>query len=233
MMFPQKKLAWSNRRRKPKTRCDVTSRFVMIARMERRDKGSLHPSRVGGPFSARLAFFSQKRERYVESDISLSVGVKFATRVFDQNSRPARDPVNASGVPRSVQLKADVVADVDVESRTGLFTGGDQVMKSPFMGEDAPGKGVKILGAAVGAAPAQKLRKMQEFVLEDPLQRLESVAADQAANGHRALDVLERVVKQRRRDRDLVVNLGDGSAVLLDATNLPDGLACGADQPAR
>ena len=48
------------------------------------------------------------------------------------------------------------------------------------MGEDPPRERVEILRPAIRAAPAQELGQVQQLVLEDPLQRLEPVAADQA-----------------------------------------------------
>ena len=100
-----------------------------------------------------------------------------------------------------------MVADVNVEGRAGLFAGGDQVVECPFVGENPPRERMEVLGPTIGAAPAQELGQVQQLVLEDPLQRLEPVAADQATDRDRALDVLKRVEQQSRRDRDLVVDL--------------------------
>ena len=152
----------------------------MIARIDGDDKGpALSPGWCRGLVrQPAVALLPQERQRHVERDIALAVGVKLAARVFDQNGRAASDPVDTSACTGPVHLEANVVTDVNVKGRAGLFTGRDQVVKCPFMGEDAPRKGMEIVGPAIGAAPAQELGQVQQLVLEDPLQRLEPVAAD-------------------------------------------------------
>ncbi len=70
-------------------------------------------------------------------------------------------------------------------------------------------------------------------MLEDPLQRLEPVSANQATHSDGPLDVLERVVKECRRDRDFVVYLDRSGTVALEAAYLADGLTGGAHQSTR
>ena len=65
---------------------------------------------------------------------------------------------------------------------------------------------MEVLGRAARAAPAQELGQVQELVLEDPLQGLEPVVAEQAADDDLALDILERAEQERGRDRDLVID---------------------------
>ena len=153
-----------------------------------------------------MALFLQESQRNIERDIVLLVGVKLAARVFDEDGRAASDPVDASAMTLAVNLEANVVTDMNVKGGAGLFPGGDQVVKCPFVGEDAPRQRVEVVGPTIGTAPTQELGQVQQLVLEDPLQRLEPVAADPAADCDCPLDIVKRVEQQRRRDRDLVVD---------------------------
>ena len=81
-------------------------------------------SASGRSRSARMAFFTQEGQRHIASEIALTVGVELAVRAFDQNGGAASDTVDAPGVAGSIQLETDVVADMNVKGRRGLFREG-------------------------------------------------------------------------------------------------------------
>src|SRR5262249_46190567 len=115
----------------------------------------------------------------------------------------------------------------------GLFTRRDQVVKGAFVCEDAPRKPVEIVGPAARAAPREKLRQMQQLVLENPLQSLEAVATFESAHGHRAIDVVKRVEKKGSRDRDLILNRHGRIPLPSRPAYLPRGLTGRAHQSPR
>lgn len=73
---------------------------------------------------------------------------------------------------------------------------------------------------------------MQQLVFEDALQGFESVMAEQPADDHVALHVLERTEQECGGHRDLVLHAVVRPAVEPDLPNLPHGLTGGAGEPA-
>jgi hypothetical protein len=98
---------------------------------------------------------------------------------------------------RAVEFEGDPVANSDVEGHGGLLTWSYKVVTHPFVSENPAREGMKIVGGTTGTAPTQKLGQMQKFVLENPLQCLESIVADQAADKYITFDILERAEQQR------------------------------------
>src|SRR5262249_19612896 len=152
---------YQTRHRPPEPYSSVTSRSAMMVGIDSDRKGALRPAadsstlRLAG--RSRLLQFVQEPQRHVEREVVLAVGIEPAAWVFDQDGRAAGDPVDAAEVALAVELEADGVADVDAEGDAGLLARGDQVVECPLVGEDPPGQGVEVRGAAIGAAPAQEL----------------------------------------------------------------------------
>ncbi len=85
----------------------VARACVMMARIGGNGKGPPRaPARRRAAGLHAWLRFPQVRQRHVECEVVLAVGIKDASRVFDQNRRAASDPLDASicGTPSSSNL---------------------------------------------------------------------------------------------------------------------------------
>ena len=88
-------------------------------------------------------------------------------------------------------------------SRAARSGAGDELVSVRPVEKEAPGDALKACPATVALAPAEPLREVHQFVLEDPLQRVEAVSAREPAGRHIPVVLPESVEEDRRGNRDL------------------------------
>ena len=162
------------------------------------------------PWSARVSFFAEQLQRDVEGLVPPAVGEGAAGGVLDEDGRPLRDPVDPADPGDPVVVEAHEVARADRVGLGGDLAGGNQVVDRGRVAEDLLAA-IRRNGSALHSSTGplgQELGEVEQLVLEDPLERLQPVPADQARDGDRAVDVAEGLEQQQGRDRRSRIRAG-------------------------
>src|SRR4051794_32616121 len=146
---------------------------------------------TGWSACSRPGLLAEHRQGDIEGDVPSPIREEGAGGVGDEDGGALGDPVDAADAAGALVLETDPVAELDGVELGGQLAGGDQVVVGPGVAEDLPGEPVEVLGRAVSGAPGQELGQVQQLVLEDALQGLQPVAADQAAHQRRPRGVAE------------------------------------------
>ena len=139
----------------------------------------------------------------VEGAVTSAVGKWLTGRVFDEHRGAFGNPVDDASVRTPFKGKRDRVSwsDAGVGSP---FTSRDELVRVRFVQKLRASDLLKALLATVAGTPAEVLDEVDKFMLDNPLQCIESCCADQAADCNRAVLCAKALKEQPAGDGDLV-----------------------------
>lgn len=133
----------------------------------------------------------------IELRVTSSVRIQGTVRVFDEHCRAFRDPVHDAEVLGALDAETHAVAGADAEFCHRAFARCDELMSRFGMSKELKRERLKTRLRATRIIEHDHLREMNEFVLEDPLQRLDPIAAFNARHGDGAINIAESCEEQR------------------------------------
>jgi len=125
------------------------------------------------------------------------------SRVFDEHCGAFGNPVDDASVRTPFKDKRDRVSWSDAGFGCP-FTSRNELVRVRFVQKLRASDPLKALLATVADIPAEVLDEVDEFMLNNPLQCLESCCADQAADGNRGVLYAKAFKEQPAGDGDLI-----------------------------
>jgi len=130
-------------------------------------------------------------KRDIEFSIPLPIVVQLALCIGNQYGGAASDTVDRSDVRGAFKAETNSGSDSNVKLSLCPLLLGNQIVLVLGMTKEAAGDTLKTRRSTTTVIPDQHLNQVDQFMLHDPLQSLQAIAAHESGDAYWTLEVIE------------------------------------------